>query len=229
MGWFNKTFTSSIGRKLVMSLTGIFLILILIEHLIGNLLLLKEDGGVAFNEFAHFMKYNPLIQIGEVVLFGGFIFHAFDGLLLERKNRVARPVKYAFSNKSKLDSVFSKYMGPFGIVILIFLVIHLWNFFRFKYFADVAHMEVDGEHIADLAGLTVIAFQDPITVAFYVIAMIPLAFHLNHGFQSAFQTLGINHKKYSPTIRFLGAAYSVIIPLGMALIPLIMYIKHISN
>ncbi len=226
MGWVKNTFTSSIGKKLIMSLTGIFLILFLVEHLIGNLLLLKSDGGAAFNEFAHFMKHNPLIMVGEVVLFLGFIFHIIDGIMLVRSNNNARPVKYAVQNKSKVTSWTSKLMGPFGIILLIFLIIHLYDFFRYKYFAPVANME--GTDISDLAQLVYIKFTDPLYVAFYVISMLVVGFHIHHGFQSAFQTLGLNHKKYTPFIKALGFCFSVVITVGMSLIPLIIYYKHIT-
>ena len=210
-----------------MSLTGIFLVLFLVEHLIGNLLLLKSDGGLAFNEFAHFMKYNPLIQIGEVVLFGGILFHIVDGILLIRKNSASRPVKYAAKNKSGVTSWTSKLMGPFGIIILIFIVIHLYDFFRYKYFSPVADMP--GTDISDLAGLVYVKFQSIGYVAFYVVAMMVVGFHLFHGFQSAFQTLGVNHVKYSPLIKGIGVLYSIVVPVGMAIIPIIIYINHITQ
>lgn len=227
MSWFAKAFSSSIGRKVIMSITGLFLILFLIEHLIGNLLLLKSDGGLAFNEFAHFMKYNPLIQIGEVVLFAGFLFHIIDGIILVRKNRASRPVSYAVSNKSKVTNWSSKFMGPFGIIILLFLIIHLYDFFRYKYFSPTADMP--GTDISDLASLVYIKFQSIGYVAFYVVAMFVVGFHLYHGFQSAFQTLGINHVKYSPLIKGIGILYSIVVPVGMAMIPIIIYINHITQ
>lgn len=227
MGWLTNALFSSVGRKIIMSLTGIFLILFLTEHLISNFLLLKDDGGLAFNEFAHFMKHNSLILIGEVVLFVGFIFHIIDGIVLVNSNRAARPVAYAVANKSKLNSWTSKYMGPFGIVLLIFLILHLYNFFRYKYFAPIEN--VPGTDIADMASKVYLVFQNPLEVGIYIIAMFVLAFHLWHGFQSAFRTLGLGHVKYLPFIQLLGKAYSILIPAGMALIPIVIYLKHLSN
>ncbi|MDH5399395.1 MAG: succinate dehydrogenase cytochrome b subunit [Cyclobacteriaceae bacterium] len=227
MSWFTKALSGSVGKKLVMSLTGLFLILFLIEHLIGNFMLLKGDGGVAFNEFAHFMKHNPVILVGEIVMFIGILLHVIDGLALERKNRSARPIGYATPNKSAVTSWTSKYMGPFGIIILIFLAIHLYDFFRYKYFSPVDNMP--GTDISDLASLVYIKFQSLVYVVFYVIAMIVIGFHLNHGFQSAFQTLGLNHAKYTPAIKFIGSLYAILVPLGYALIPVIIYIQNISN
>lgn len=207
-----------------MSLTGLFLVGFLLEHLIGNILLLKADDGLAFNEYAHFMKGNLLIKIGEVVLFGGFIFHIVDGILLMKRNKKARKIGYT-ANKSKVYNWASKYMGPFGIIILVFLVIHLNNFFKYKYFPGEGIGTVSGTDVQDMASLVYAAFADPLEVAFYVFSMLIVAFHLWHGFESAFQTLGLNNKKYTPFIRVVGRAFAVIVPLGFALIPLIIFFQ----
>ncbi len=224
MSQIKTMLTSSLGRKLVMSLTGIFLIVFLIEHLIGNATLLLFDDGKAFNEYAHFMKETLIIQISEFGLFGGIILHVIQGILLVKSNAQARPTAYAAPNKARVDNWASKYMGPFGFVILVFLVVHLWQFFTYKneWFGHVPTTDAQGN--ADMWKVVVTQFQDPITVVFYVIAMIVTMFHLNHGFASAFQTLGINNKAYSPIIRGLGKAYSILIPLGLAAIPVIIFI-----
>ena len=224
MSWFTQTISSSIGRKLVMSLTGIFLILFLAEHLIGNVLLLKMDEGLAFNEYAHFMRHNILIQIGEVVLFAGILFHAIEGIVLMIKNKKARPIGYT-ANRSRVYNWASRFMGPFGVVILIFLIIHLNNFFRYKYFPGNTASYLEGTEILNMASLVYEVFANPLEVAFYVVAMAVVAFHLWHGFESSFQTLGLNNKKYTPLIRFLGRSYAVLIPLGLALIPVIVYFQ----
>ncbi|MBV6647685.1 MAG: succinate dehydrogenase cytochrome b subunit [Cyclobacteriaceae bacterium] len=224
MGWLTKTLSSTIGRKLIMSLTGLFLIVFLVSHLIGNLLLLKSDGGLAFNEYAHFMKYSTFIRLAEVILFGGFLFHIVDGIMLIRANAKARPVGYV-ANKSKSDSWTSKLMGPFGIIILIFFILHLYNFFRYKYFTPHLLENMPGTDLADMASLVFQVFSNPIEVLIYVVAMLVIGFHLWHGFQSAFQTLGLNHKKYTPFIKALGAIYSVVIPAAFAIIPIYIYLQ----
>lgn len=224
MSWFTRTLSSTIGRKLIMSLTGLFLIAFLLEHLIGNFLLLKADDGLAFNEYAHFMKESILVRIGEVVLFGGFLFHIVDGILLMKRNRQARKVGYT-ANKSKVYNWASRYMGPFGIILLVFLILHLNNFFRYKYFPGNKMGTVAESGIQDMAGLVYAAFSNPLEVVFYVLAMAIVAFHLWHGFESAFQTLGLNNKKYTPFIRAVGRAFAVIVPLGFALIPLIIFFR----
>ncbi|MEL6534931.1 MAG: succinate dehydrogenase cytochrome b subunit [Bacteroidota bacterium] len=233
MSWASKLFTSSLGRKLVMSLTGIFLIFFLLEHFIGNVLLVTsfEEGGDAFNLYAHFMKSTLIIKIAEVGLFGGFLFHIVEGIILIRKNRAARPQRYAVASKSRTTSSASKYMGALGIIILVFFIIHLNNFFRYKYLptdSTPEHVVIDGVEMEDMAALAYHDFASLGMVIFYVLAMAVIAFHLWHGFQSAFQTLGLNHKKYTPLIQALGKGYAILIPLGMALIPVLIYIMNLQ-
>ncbi|MEM7550064.1 MAG: succinate dehydrogenase cytochrome b subunit [Bacteroidota bacterium] len=230
MSWLSNTISSTLGRKLVMAVTGIFLITFLVVHLIGNVSLITDPTGLAFNQYAHFMKTNPLIKLSEVILFAGFLFHSVDGILLMSKNRKARPVRYAVDNKSKTYSWTSKYMGPFGVVILVFLIIHLVDFFSYKYFRNdllVKYM-VDGTMIDDLSTKVYSSFANPLMVIFYTVSMVVIGLHLHHGFQSSFQSLGLNHKKYTPFIEKLGTAFAVIVPLGFALIPIIIFVNHIS-
>lgn len=230
MSWATTLFKSSLGRKLVMSLTGIFLIFFLLEHLIGNVLLVTSihEGGEAFNEYAHFMKSTLIIRIAEVGLFAGFMIHIIEGIVLIIKNRKARPVRYAVSTKSKTTSTSSRYMGALGIILLVFFIIHLNNFFRYKYLpTEHTPAEItlsNGEYAEDMAALVYHDFESLGMVIFYVIAMAVVGLHLWHGFQSAFQTLGLNHNKYTPLIHKLGKGFSIIVPLGMALIPVIIYI-----
>lgn len=226
---------STIGKKLVMAVTGIFLILFLLAHAAGNILLFKDDGGVAFNAYAHFMRHNPLIIASELILFGGFIFHIIWGIQLIFKNKSARKVKYAVQYKSDKVSSFSKMMGALGTIILIFLIIHLWDFFRYKfvdYFGlnDLAPLGKDAEGVMLLYQEVIHEFSDGIGgiihVVFYVLAMVALSFHLHHGFQSAFQTFGLNHKKYTPLIKTAGSVYSIAVPAFFASIPITIYIQN---
>ena len=220
--------SSSLARKFVMAGTGIFLILFLIVHVTGNLLLLKNDGGVAFNQYAHFMKHNPLILAGEVVLFAGILWHVVQGIILMVKNRAARPVDYAYKNTSERKSFFSKYMGQMGILILILLIWHLYNFFSYKYFAElrggIDMVEIEGEKVADMASIVYEELSIIGNVIIYLVFVALIAFHLHHGFQSAFQSLGLNHRKYTPIIKKIGVAYSIIIPLLFAVIPVLIFL-----
>lgn len=221
----SNIFSSSIGRKLMMSLAGIFLLSFLVVHMGINLLVLGESRD-AFNIAAHFMGTNPVIKVFEMVLFAGILLHIIYGGLLTIQNRRARPVRYKKDNHSQ-TSFFSKYMMHTAIIIGIFMVIHLFDFyFKAKFTDAVASVDIDGKHYHDLGALVLAKFKIPLFVWGYVASFILLAFHLHHGFQSAFQTLGINHKTYTPAIKAFGVIYSILIPLGFAIIPVyIFYFK----
>jgi succinate dehydrogenase / fumarate reductase, cytochrome b subunit len=245
MGKLSSTFSYSIGKKMIMGLTGLFLIVFLIEHLIGNLLLLS--GPKAFNEYAEFMGSNPLIRAMEFGLFGGFIFHIVDGLLLKMQNAKARPVKYAVNAGSKNASWFSKNMAVTGVILLIFFILHLISFFikaRFNLDVNfgvdpnmyqgpwVGNPEVYGleaGHEFSMYHKAAFLFSIPWYSAIYIVAMVVVGMHLVHGFQSAFQTLGINHPKYSPIIKALGYGYAVLVPAGFAAIPIAFLIHPIGH
>jgi len=218
----SNIFSTSIGRKLLMSLAGIFLLSFLVVHLGINLLVLGESRD-NFNVAAHFMGTNPVIKIFEIVLFGGIIIHILYGLVLSFQNNSARPVKYKKSNYSQ-TSFFSKYMMHTAVIVGIFIIIHLFDFyFKAKFTNTVDTVMINDKAYHDLGALVLEKFKMPIFVIGYVFAFIFLAFHLHHGFQSAFQTLGINHKSYSPFIKGFGVIYSILIPLGFTIIPIYIY------
>ena len=209
-----SVFGSSLTKKLVMALAGLFLILFLIVHLSINLLLLS-DNPVKFNNAAHFMASNKIIKIFEVFLFLVFIIHIIWGLILQIQNWCARPKRYIRHHSSQI-SFFSKYMIYLGGIILILLIIHFLNF----YFVKLGWVQGDPENFY---GMAYELFKIPVYSIIYVICFLFLAFHLHHAFQSAFQTIGLNHPKYTPAIKFIGVLYSIIIPLGFSIIPVIIY------
>lgn len=224
--WIIKFLTSSIGRKLIMSLTGLFLILFLTVHLAGNLQLLKNDGGEAFNSYAYIMTHNPLIIL---ISYGNYIFillHAAVGILLYFQNKGAKGTKYAVStNKSATWA--SKNMALLGTLVLAFLFIHMGDFwFKMKmgegWINEVQSASL-GHPVKDLYEKVSYSFSQLWIVIVYIVGLVILGFHLSHGFASAFQSLGINHKKYTPIIAGLGKAYSILVPLGFAIIPLYVY------
>lgn len=227
MSWFTNFLTSSIGRKLVMSLTGLFLIIFLLVHLIGNLQLLYNDGGVAFNIYAKFMTTNPLIKASSYLLYTGILLHAILGVLIWRKNVAAKGQGYAVST-SQNASFASKKMGWLGTIIFVFLVLHLIQFWLKTKMGTLAPVNYEGEEYNDLYAPVAFVFSQWWYVLIYIFSMIVIGLHLNHGFQSSFQTLGLNHKKYTPLIEFLGKAYSILIPLGFAMIPIVMYGKQMG-
>lgn len=220
MSWLTQTMTSSVGRKLIMGLTGLFLLVFLVMHLAGNLLLFNQDPE-PFTKYAEFMSTNGIIRVMEVVLVLGFLLHIISGIMLTMKNRQARPQGYKKSAAGANSSISSRTMAFTGSLIFIFLIVHINSFV-------VKHRIIGTE---DTMYHTVIdAFQygwGGFYWLFYVAAMILLAFHLNHGFQSAFQTLGLNHKKYTPFIKGLGLIYSIVVPAGYAAIPVYHYLQTV--
>ncbi|MBA7562977.1 hypothetical protein ES708_04630 [subsurface metagenome] len=209
-----RFFGSSVTKKLVMALAGLFLITFLIVHLAINLFLLSDDPD-PFNKAAHFMASTPLIKIFEVVLMGGFLIHIIWGVILQTQNWMARPKRYKVTYPSQ-TSFFSKYMIYLGLIILIFLFLHFLNF----YFVKLGLVEGDHENFY---GMVYDLFKIPVYLVIYLVSFIILAFHLHHGFQSAFQTLGLNHKKYTPVIKAIGLIYSLVVPAGFSIIPIIIY------
>jgi len=210
---------SSIAKKYTMALTGLFLITFLLNHLYTNLLIFAGDGGVAYNEASHNMVTSVFIRIVEVVLFAAIILHVFQALSLTRDNSKARPIKYAVSGVSDTSDWFSRNMGLTGSLILFFLVVHLYNFFL--------PYRITGE-VGDGAALTlsqsvVVALRNPIYAGLYLISVIFLGFHLNHGFQSAFQTLGFNDKKYTPVLKLAGTGLAVLFTVGYASFPILIF------
>lgn len=226
MSWFSDFITSSIGRKLIMSLTGLFLIVFLAVHLTGNLALLADDGGKAFNLYAKFMTTNPLIKTVSYGLYAFILIHTIQGILLWVKNRSARgAVGYAVkkTHATNTNPRAASNMAWLGMVIFIFILIHLYQFWLQMKLGNLPLATYEGKEVKDLYFLVAEAYSNPLYVAFYVICMAVVGFHLLHGFQSAFQTLGWNHPKYSPLIRWIGRIYAIVVPIGFAIIPLYMY------
>ncbi len=232
-------FSSSLGRKLVMAVTGVSLIAFLLVHCLINATVFFNDGGKTFNYAARFMAENWLIRTTEIFLFIGLLLHIGQGIWLVFDNRAKRQAKYAKSAGSANSKWYSRSMGLLGTLILIFLVLHLKHFWVVSRFGIPTHLNDISypashtgtqavEVIENLFYEMVIVFQDPIAVIVYVLGCISLAYHLLHGFGSAFQTLGINHKSYTPLISSIGTAFSIIIPLIFAAIPVVMYLGIIK-
>lgn len=210
-----------------MSLTGLFLITFLIAHLIGNLQLLYSDGGEAFNTYAHFMTTNPLIFLISLGLYFFIILHAIQGIILAFQNKSAKGSKYAVSTNANASWA-SKNMALLGILILAFLLLHMGDFwFRMKIgWTNMVLYEGYDYEVKDLYERVVISFSQLWVVVLYLVGLLALAFHLHHGFASAFQTLGLNHKKYTPIIKAIGTGYSIIVPLLFAIIPIYIYFTN---
>jgi succinate dehydrogenase / fumarate reductase cytochrome b subunit len=223
MTWVTKTLNSTLGRKLIMALTGLFLILFLTGHVSGNMLLFKGDGGQAFNMYAKFMTTNPAVKLLSYLTYISVLGHIIYSIALSQHNKSARPVPYSTSNGSSNSAWSSRNMGVLGTIILIFLVVHLQGFWAQMHWGEVPMITSEGEKYKNLFLIVSEAFKQEWLVALYVLSMIFLGFHLSHGFTSAFQTLGINHKKYSPAIKAIGTAYSILVPALFASMPVYIY------
>jgi len=227
--WIINFLTSSIGKKLVMSLTGLFLVSFLVIHLLGNLQLLVPDGGQAFNVYAKFMTTNPLIKFISIGLYAGILLHAIQGILIWLENKKAKGSNYAVSTNDN-GSWMSKNMGLLGLLILFFLCVHMGDFwFKMKFTDSITMVTYDGVEVKDLYGRVYTAFQNVWIVIIYLVGLVALALHLLHGFQSAFTTLGLRHKKYTPIINLTGIGISILIPLAYAIIPLWVLVKDAAN
>tara|TARA_B100001142_G_scaffold328514_1_gene388803 strand:- start:2377 stop:3048 length:672 start_codon:yes stop_codon:yes gene_type:complete len=220
----NALSKSSVGRKVLMALSGIFLMFFLLQHLVINMLsVISEDS---FNQVSHFMGTNPVIQfILQPILLLGVIFHLCMGVYLDIKNNKARPIKYAINNPSANSNWMSRNMIITGIMIFLFLGLHFYDFWipeikdKFldgiwddttKYFPHLQHK-----------------FHDLWRVIIYCVSFVFLSLHLLHGFQSSFQSAGINSNKHTPAIKKLSTIYAIGIPLGFIFIALYHYINSI--
>ena len=222
-------FKSSLGRKYLMALSGLFLCTFLIVHCIGNMQLFKDDGGQAFNEYTYFMTHNPLIKIVAYVNYALILLHIINGFILLSANKKARPQAYANVDQSKSSTWSSRNMGILGTLILVFLIVHMRSFWFEMKFGSIPLINYDGSEIAykDMYKIVVEAFTQAWYVVLYVICMIALAFHLFHGFQSAFQTFGINHHRYTPVIKVIGVGvFAIIIPALFAAMPLFFLLNN---
>ncbi len=218
-----KTF-SSITKKVTTAIAGLFLVIFLLVHLGINLFLLPITEGhqEMFAAAAHFMGTNWIVKVFEIVLMAAFLIHICIGIILQLQNWAARGQRYKVSSKST-TSFMSRYIIYTGLMIFLFLILHFYNFYFIK-LGLVAAPEAANipfpqeEYFYELA---VYMFSTEMVYSIlYIVAFIFLGIHLNHAFQSAFQTLGLNHKKYTPAIKIFGKIYSVVIPLGYIIIPL---------
>jgi len=219
MSWFTQALTSSIGKKVIMSLTGLFLISFLVIHATINAMIFYNDGGETFSHWGHFMGTNPIVRTLEIGLILGFLIHIADGLWLTKNNNDARPVKYAVTNPSANSSWYSRSMGLLGTLILIFLVIHTSHF----WIPNRSNQFATGEEL-NLYQMMLEIFQNIWVVIIYVLGCISLFWHLLHGFESAFKSLGLYHLKYNKAIHFVGVAFSVVISILFALMPISIYL-----
>lgn len=224
MTW-KQVFTSSVGKKLVMGLTGISLVLFLIVHAGINACIFAdlvdpEENGAMFNKAAHFMGSTVLIRIMEIGLFAGIILHIYQGYLLTLENKQKRAVGYAVTYKDG-SKWYSRSMGLLGTLILLFLILHLYHFWvsaRFTH-QGLDPVTYNGIEMHNMFALMKVTFSEWWIIAVYSAGCISLAYHLAHGFQSAFRTLGVYNNRYTLMLTSIGYAYSIIIALIFILMP----------
>ena len=217
MNWIGKFLHSTIGRKVLMALTGLALIVFLIGHLIGNLTLYADGDGEAFNHYAETLESNPLLLPIEVGLALLFIAHIALGIRVSLENREARKKGYAIRASLGRRTLGSASMLITGVLILAFLVVHVADFRIPKLLGD--------ESMDDLALAVKQRLASPLGAGIYLVGVVALGLHLSHAFQSAFQTLGVNHPKYSPWITRVGIALAIVLFLGFASFPVVLMVQ----
>lgn len=227
-------FSTSIGHKLIMSLSGLFLVVFLLVHMTMNLTLLLNDvslfgthwaEGELYNTGAHFMISNPLVRIMEPLLAAGFIFHIVYATIITLRNRKTRPIGYAVSSGNHLTSWSSKNMYILGFMVLCFLALHIMHFFYdIRFTDDVPEVEVKGVIMEDTYILVKQLFTEGslgiIYSVVYIVASLFLGLHLSHGFWSGFQTLGLNGRKWIRRLEVISKIYAAVVAVGFASIPL---------
>ena len=206
MDWLIKTVGTSVGKKLLMALTGLAFCGFLAAHLAGNLTL--YGGADAFNSYAeHLHSLGPLITVAELGLLALFLVHVLTGLLLFVQNLKARPQRYAVDHSAGGRTLGSRTMPYTGVLILLFIIYHLMNF----HFVDKSHTTI--------FAIVAAAFANPIQMFLYIAAVIVVGVHVSHGFWSLFQTFGANHPKYMPVIQALGLLFAILMGVGFGFIP----------
>jgi succinate dehydrogenase / fumarate reductase, cytochrome b subunit len=239
MKW-SELFTSSVGKKIVMSVTGLFLISFLVIHAGVNACIFADlsfidpaDDGLMFNRAAAFMGGTVLIRIMEIVLFIGFFIHIIQGFVLEVQNRSKRRKGYAVAMGNRGSKWYSRSMGLLGTILLLFLIIHWWHFWvpsRFTHAGLDFPADLGGGRSGhDMFALMQAIFSEWWVVILYVVACISLAYHLMHGFQSAFRTLGMSNTRYIKLVSSIGFAFSVIISIVFALMPIAMKLQWVHK
>lgn len=214
-----------------MALTGFFLITFLVVHAGLNACIWANDGGEMFNKAAHFMGSMVVIKIFEVGLFAGILLHIIQGYVLEYSNRSKRGKGYKVSMGNKGSKWYSRSMGLLGTILLLFFILHWWHFWvpaRFIGHKELTEVEYNGVHMHNMFNLMKYTFQQLWVVILYVVACFSLCWHLIHGFESAFRTVGVSNNRYLDLIRRVGIGYSVIISVAFAMMPVSMYMGWVK-
>jgi succinate dehydrogenase / fumarate reductase, cytochrome b subunit len=232
MTW-KQMFTSSIGKKFVMALTGLFLISFLVVHVGLNACIWANDNGEMFNVGAHFMGSTVVVRIMEIGLFLGIILHLIQGYILTAEYQKKRSVGYAVSYGDRGSKWYSRSMGLLGTLLLLFLIMHVYHFWvpsRLGGIANITPLQdvnyPDSPKVYhDLYGEMLRVFQNNLLIVIlYVLGCISLAYHLMHGFESSFRTIGVHNNRYLKMLRYTGRAFAIIVSAAFAMMPISMYL-----
>lgn len=206
-----------------MGLTGLFLITFLVVHAGVNACIWANDGGDMFNKAAHFMGAMIVIRVVEIGLFAGIFIHIIQGYVLEFSNRSKRSVGYDKQLGNRGSKWYSRSMGLLGTILLLFFILHWYHFWIPSRFTGVEQTQVNGVEMHNMFALMQITFSELWVVIVYVVACFSLFWHLLHGFQSAFRTLGVSNNRYIQPIKTIGFVYALIVSLAFAMMPVSLY------
>lgn len=214
-------------RKNIMACTGLFLCLFLLIHLGANLLLLlpEDTARVAYNSYSTTLRESPLIQVVSIFLYLSILLHSFYAAVITWRNRQAKPEKYVANDSGANSNWASQNMGLLGTIILVFIVVHMANFWARIKLGVGAEVGVDAQGYVDVFDVTISLFKNVYYVVFYSLMMIPLGFHLYHGVNSAFQTLGLYHKEWLRRLAKASLVYTILVSVGFAIIPVVIYFR----
>jgi succinate dehydrogenase / fumarate reductase cytochrome b subunit len=227
MSW-KQIFTSSVGKKIVMAITGISLILFLVVHVVVNACMWANDNGEVFNKAAHFLGETLVPRVLEIGLFLFIILHIIQGYVLEASNMSKRGTSYAINYGNRGSKWYSRSMGLLGTLIFLFLIVHIYDFWIPSRFGGLDPITYNDKEYHNLYGRMISAFQNPYLVVLYVLGCISLGYHLAHGFQSSFRTLGVHNKRYAAMLTNIGYAFAVIVSLAFAMMPISIYFRWIT-
>jgi succinate dehydrogenase / fumarate reductase cytochrome b subunit len=221
--------TSAVGKKLVMGLTGLSLIAFLVVHVGVNACIWANDGGVMFNKAAHFMGATVVIRIMEVGLFIGIFLHIIQGYLLTVQNQAKRKQGYAIPMGNRGSKWYTRSMGLLGTLLLLFFILHWWHFWIPSRFTGIPGPEMDlgGRTVHNMYALMKYTFSELWVVIVYVLACASLFWHLLHGFQSSFRTMGMSNTRHIAIIQGLGAGFASLVSLAFAMMPISMYLDWV--
>ena len=217
-----RAFSSSVGTKFLVGVTGLLLVAYLVLHVAGNLLIFL--GRDLFNEYSHTLISNPLIVPIEIGLLAVFLLHIYKTVTMWRRNKAARPMQYEkkeLAGHTSRKSLASSTMIASGLFVMVFVVIHVK---QFKY--GTFYLAAGSGTVRDLYRTEIEVFRNPLWVAFYVVATLLVGLHMRHGVSSAFQSLGIDHPRYTRRIVAVGIAVAVVVSGGLALIPVWAWLTH---